>query len=237
MNRRLVAIAAAALTAMGALTSCVDPPPTKPPEVAPAPAPVSGEDALSALFRQTRAYTVRIRVVKCDNAGTGTGFAIDKRTIVTNRHVVDGSLGIEVETWDGRSLAVASTEEAVGPDLAIVHLAQDAPAVAPKLSTRDPKVQTPLHVIGYPEGHTPRENNGVVVRYVGKSPLDPSGTVMQMSGDVEPGNSGSPIVDNAGTVVGVAYAYELATGWVTAVPVSRLRPLLRGQGLMPVTGC
>ena len=228
---------AAVIVATLALTSCVNPPPTQPPVVAPAPATITAADAQQDLFRQVRAFTVRVRALKCGEVDTGTGWAVGKRTIVTNRHVVEGAQRLEISTWDGQSLAVASAEEATGPDLALIQLAQDAYAVAPRVAKTNPKIETPLHVIGYPEGRVPHENNGSVQRYLNKSPLDPSGTVMQMSGDVEPGNSGSPVVDDHGTVVAVVYAYEFSTGWDTTEPVSRLLPVLRGDGLTPVVPC
>jgi S1-C subfamily serine protease len=226
-------IAVAALT----LASCVNPPPTQPPVVAPAPATITAVDAQQDLFRNTRAFTVRVRALKCGDVFTGTGWAVNKRTIVTNRHVVEGAQRLEISTWDGQTLAVASAEQATGPDLALIHLAQDAYAVAPRVAKVNPKTATPLHMIGYPEGRLPHENNGSVQRYLDKPPGEPSGTVMQMSGDVEPGNSGSPIVDDSGTVVAVVFAHELSTGWDTAEPVSRLWPVLRGQGLTPVVSC
>jgi S1-C subfamily serine protease len=241
--KRHLSIAAAAVVALATLAGCVDPPPTKAPEVVPVPAQVGGESALSTLFRSVRAYTVRIRTTQCDEVVTGTGWAYDKRTIITNRHVVETGSRIEVETWDGDSLAVASVQQATGPDLAIIHLAQDAPAVAPRIATKDPKVGTRVHAIGYALGKAQHMNNGVVVKYTKNSDIDPyasvdrSGTVMQMSGNIEPGNSGSPIVDDHGTVVAIVFEYELRTGWDTAQPVSRLRPLLKGNGLAPVVPC
>jgi S1-C subfamily serine protease len=231
-------IGGAALFAVAlVLTSCVNPPPTQPPDVAPAPATITANDAQQDLYRHTRAFTVRIRVLTCGNVLLGTGWAVNKRTIVTNRHVVAGADRIEVETWDGQSLAVASAEQATGPDLALIHLAQDAYAVAPRVAKTNPKLLTPLHVVGYPLGNAPHENNGSVQTYENTPLLDPSGTVMQMSGDVEHGNSGSPIVDNSGTVVAVVFAFQPSTGWDTAEPVSRLWPVLRGQGLTPVVPC
>jgi S1-C subfamily serine protease len=220
-----------------ALAGCVNPPPSSPPVALKTPAPVGAEDAKQQLFRSVRAYTVRVRSVRCGEAGTGTGFAIDRRTIVTNRHVVETSRRLEVETWDGRSLAVASVEQAVGPDLGIVHLAEDAPVIAPGLARHDPKVDEKLHFVGYPEGRVPVMNNGVVVGFPNDKGFDPSGKVMQMSGNAHPGNSGSPIVDGTGHIAGVVFAYEFATGWTIGVPVSRLRALLHGGARGAVVPC
>jgi S1-C subfamily serine protease len=223
--------------AVAALAGCVDPPPSSPPVALKTPTQVGTEDAKEQLFRSVRAYTVRVRSVRCGEAGTGTGFAIDRRTIVTNRHVVETSRQVEVETWDGQSLAVASVEQAVGPDLAIVHLAQDAPAVGPTVAKHNAKVDATLHFVGYPEGGVPRMSNGVVVGYPTDKRFDVLGKVMEMSGNAIPGNSGSPIVDGSGNIVGVVFAYEFATGWTMGIPASRLRALLHGGARTPIVPC
>jgi S1-C subfamily serine protease len=236
MNRRPFAFAAGVLFVL-ALAGCVNPPPPSPPDVPARPADVSPENSNTARLAAVRAYTVRIRNLVCGNIDVGTGWAVNRRTIVTNRHVVAGSHRIEVETFDGKPLAVASVEQAVGPDLALIHLAQDAPAVAPGLAAGNPKIETPVHLIGYPGGLTARQYSGVVLQYVSKDYLDPSGPVMEMSGNAFPGNSGSPVVNNADRVVGVTYAYQPSSGYIIAEPLSRLRPVLHGSGLTPVVPC
>jgi S1-C subfamily serine protease len=185
--------------------------------------------------RSIRAYTVRVRSVRCDEGGTGTGFLIDPRTVVTNRHVVETSRRVEVSTWDGDELPVASVEQATGPDLAIIHLAADYNAVAaPKLAAKNAKVGTKLYIVGYPEGRAPRGTTGVVTRYGKKGELDVPFPFGEMSGNIFPGNSGSPVVDKLGRVVGVAFALELQNGWVGMVPVSELHALLDGGARVPV---
>jgi S1-C subfamily serine protease len=220
-----------------ALAGCVDPPPPSAPVTGAAPSAIGKEAPDEALFRSVRAYTVRLMKVGCDGVFAGSGIVVDRRTVVTNRHVVEGAQRVEVTTWDGDSLAVASVEQATGPDLAIVHLAQDAPTVAPGLAPHDPAVDQHLHLVGYADGKAPRMNNGVVERYLNDKQFDPSGRVVEMSGNVIPGNSGGPIVDDHGRIAGVVFGWEYRTGWVVGVPVARLRVLLHGVGRTPVVPC
>jgi S1-C subfamily serine protease len=231
-GRALTALAVGA--ALAALAGCVEPPPSSTPSAPSPPAAVGVESAQQRLERSVRGYTLRLRNLRCDGVVIGSGFAIDRRTVITNRHVVEQGRRLEVETWDGQPLAVASVEQATGPDLGIVHLAQDAPEVAPKLAPHDPKVDTKLHLVGYPEGHEQHVNNGVVVRYLNEARFDASGKIMEMSGNAIPGNSGGPIVDDQGRISGVVFAYEGATGWIMGVPLSRLRTLLHGGARTPV---
>lgn len=215
--------------------ACVSAPPSTPPTALPTPARVSAESVRERMERSIRAYTVRVRSVRCGEGATGTGFLIDRRTIITNRHVVETSRRVEVSTWDGDELPVVSVEQATVPDLALIHLAADFTAAAPpKLATHDAKVGTKLYIVGYPEGRAPRGTTGVVTKYRKKGELGEPFPFGEMSGNVFPGNSGSPVVDELGRVVGVAFALELQNGWVGMVPVSELHALLDGGARVPV---
>ena len=92
-------------------TACVPPPTGEVAEAAP-PTPVEA----------ARESVVRIRNVGACGVGIGTGFVIDGNRIVTNRHVVTGARRLEVETWDGRPVAIGDAREGVDTDLGIIEL-------------------------------------------------------------------------------------------------------------------
>ena len=63
------------------------------------------------------------------------------------------------------------------------------------------------------------------------------GQVLRLSARVEHGNSGGPVLDRYGKVVGVVYAIEVATGFGLAIPVDTLRSLARTGGFEAVPPC
>ena len=104
MNLRALT-AVAACTALCVLAGCVEPPPSSAPSPPAPPAAVGVESAQQRLEQSVRGYTLRLRNLRCDDVVIGSGFAIDRRTVITNRHVVEQGRRLEVETWDGQPLA------------------------------------------------------------------------------------------------------------------------------------
>ncbi len=105
---------------------------------------------------------VRIRNVRCDGLSTGSGFAVDSRTLITNKHVVDSSRSLQLLTYDGRDIAAQTASVAGLADLAIVRTAEDLPS-APTLAAADPAPGDAVTVVGYPEGGRLTVTQGSVI--------------------------------------------------------------------------
>ncbi|NYI41734.1 S1C family serine protease [Demequina lutea] len=237
---RVLALAATAalVAACGVLPASPSPLPSDyvpatPSEVA-APQGNLSPDGFSAAQRMT----VRVRNVGCDspNTGTafviktGTGFAVDAHTLVTNRHVIEGSKELQVTTYDGRTIAVTAASATAVADLAIITTEQSIGGFA-VLAQSDPVEGDAITVIGYPLGGKPTTVTGVVLGSVA-DPLGASlGTVMVTTAPVEPGSSGSPVLNEKGEVVGVIYAKN-ESNQSFMVPVSLLRTLIAEDQLL-----
>lgn len=132
------------LAGLLALTACVAPPS--------GPLPGAGDDGPDPVTL-ARTSVVRIRAIGACGVGVGTGFVIPGRRIVTNRHVVEGSRRVEVETWDGRPIAVGSVRQGRATDLAVIDLRPQGARRAPELTLAEEAAPlgTRLTALGYAE--------------------------------------------------------------------------------------
>ena len=148
-----------------------------------------------------------------EDAVWGSGFFYTNRRIVTNYHVVDGLKNLTVTLHDGRSYPAEVFAVDRGIDLAILEV-QGTTAPATLTFARTDQVlagQTAI-VLGSPFGKRNLVSLGIVA---GSGPFDYVG---QLGGDdvgieipeiyytdarVEPGNSGGPLLDGQGRVIGI----------------------------------
>lgn len=187
-------------------------------------------------FDAAQRMAVRIRNVGCGELSTGSGFAVDATTLITNRHVVSGSADLQVSTYDGRDVEVTAASTAALADLAVVRTAAPLPS-APELAPQDPATGDEVTVVGYPLGRALTLTRGQVLGAT-TDPLNENlGEVLVTDAPVEPGSSGSAVLDTAGRVVGVVYAKN-ASGQSFIVPVSTLVELLGDTAAFtPAPGC
>ncbi|WP_125775331.1 S1 family peptidase [Antribacter gilvus] len=243
MRRRLGAALAAATLACtvtagcGVLPELPDPVPL---DIVPTLAPsLSAEDSANLSpdgFDAVQRMAVRIRNVGCTSLSTGSGFAVDEYTLITNKHVVADSDQLQVSTYDGRDIAVGTAATAALADLAVVRTRDPLPSY-PELAGGDPVAGDPVTVVGYPEGGALTVTTGTVIG-TAHDPLNANlGEVLVTDAPVEPGSSGSAALDQAGRVIGVVYA-KTADGQSLLVPLSTLQQMLADDAAFtPVTEC
>lgn len=134
--------------------------------------------------------------------GYGTGFVVTEAgDVLTNRHVVEGCTSLSI---DGAP-AVVLAEDATF-DLALLQ-AEGLSDVAPATFAQDPaRLNSDVTVAGYPLPDLLGGLNitrGAVTSLKG---IGGDGINMQISAPVQPGNSGGPVINAAGQVVGVVVA-------------------------------
>jgi S1-C subfamily serine protease len=154
-------------------------------------------------------------------AGSGVVIAPDGY-ILTNAHVVDGAAGIEVTFPDGRTMEARPVGGDRSTDLAVVRVsASGLPNV--KMGEDDSLLRGQLVVaIGNPLGFESTVSAGVVSA-TGRSLRGYDGrlveNLVQHTAPLNPGNSGGPLVDFRGHLVGVNTAIiAFAQGMSFAIP-------------------
>ena len=168
--------------------------------------------------------------------GSGSGFVIDREGfILTNQHVIEGAERITVTMSDGRSFRgqVVGTDPAI--DVALLRIQADGNLPEAPLGNSDSlRVGEWVCAIGNPLGYVHSVTVGVV-SFVGRKLFDASlDDYIQTDAAINFGNSGGPLINSAGEVVGINSAISSrASNIGFAVPINQaiaVLPQLKAHG-------
>jgi len=164
--------------------------------------------------------------------GVGTGVVIvDSGVILTNLHVVDGATSIKVTFFDG--LESVATIKSLQPenDLAVLQ-AQKIPddlVAATMRSTADLQSGDEVVAVGFPFGIGPSVSSGVVsgLKRSFRSPegKQPMSNLIQFDAAANPGNSGGPLINTEGEVLGIVTAILNPTQQRTFIGIAFAVPI------------
>jgi S1-C subfamily serine protease len=188
-----------------------------------------GEKSTIGLFRQASPSVVHITAITVQRdlftlnviqipEGTGSGVVWDTNgNVITNFHVIQNADAAQVtladqSNWKARVVGVAPDK-----DLAVLRI--DAPATRlrpiPIGTSRDLQVGQGVFAIGNPFGLDQTLTTGVIsalgreIESVTRRPIQ---GVIQTDAAVNPGNSGGPLLDSAGRLIGVNAAIYSPSG-------------------------
>ena len=212
---RRVSVPALALLASSAVT-----------RVAHADGPSCATDWTGAVYGQVRPAVVRI---VASNAETGTGFFFqDACHVATALHVVEAGRSLRIVLASGAVLAGEVVAVDSQHDLALVAASPCAPGVVPLRVAAPPAIGAPVMAVGNPFV-VPRDDPGPFHGLLAWSAT--TGIVSQRNDNfvqsdaaTNPGNSGGPLVDCHGDVVGIVdrggapgIGFSVASAWLTAL--------------------
>lgn len=138
--------------------------------------------------------------------GIGTGFFVSRDgMLVTNRHVVGNCDAVSVSTTSGETAAAQLESVDVRRDLALLHV--DLTPTRTARIVPGGAWSGSVALVGYPDqGIPPIKPLLTEGRVIGTEQLTPDLKVIKIAADVRPGNSGGPLLDQRGNVVGVVFA-------------------------------
>lgn len=157
------------------------------------------------------------------SSGSGSGFYLkDKGVVVTNCHVILGYRDVALE--DHKQSRYLAKVVFVNKEADVAFLKPEIPFETPLVELadiKDLKSRDKVFVLGFPFGMPYTETTGIVS--APRQLMDGS-YYIQTDAAVNPGNSGGPVVDESGKVVGITTSkFTQADNMGFAVPVDILR--------------
>ena len=166
----------------------------------------------------------------------GSGFVIDKAGhIVTNYHVIKGAQKVQVAFSGQDQVAATIVGSDASTDTAVLKVDQKARALTPLPlgNSDDVTVGDPVYAIGNPFGFTRTLTSGLVSAV--QRQIEAPNTLeidhaIQTDAAINHGNSGGPLIDQAGQVIGVTSQISTGTtgqqgnlGIGFAIPINTVR--------------
>jgi S1-C subfamily serine protease len=193
--------------------------------------------------------TAFVQVVTSEGRATGSGFCIDRSGLfITNAHVVEGAADGQGQVWlvvdigrkSQRRLRSRVLKADPAFDLALLRVDGGGDLTSLELGEDDSLIETtPVITFGFPFGEKLKvgeeaypEITVIASRITSLRQAKGRLEFIQVDNQLNPGNSGGPVLDETGRLIGVAVATVRGAGINLAISVGRLSEFLRAPILV-----
>ncbi|MDP9051046.1 MAG: trypsin-like peptidase domain-containing protein [Acidobacteriota bacterium] len=167
--------------------------------------------------------------------GQGSGFVLNKQgLILTNNHVIENGQKVEVTLYDTHKYKAQVVTVDRGHDLALLKI--DAPNLVPATladTSTGLTVGQRVYAIGNPFGLSGTMTRGIIsaIRSVRGPESNPIEDAIQTDASVNPGNSGGPLLNSRGEVIGIttmiaSNGADQSSGIGFAIPINTAKAVL-----------
>ncbi|RBP41464.1 trypsin-like peptidase [Roseimicrobium gellanilyticum] len=176
------------------------------------------EDDAGDFAGRARAATVIIFSLSNDSVGQGSGFFIAPGILLTNRHVVEDGERLRVRMPDRSFVAAELIRASTTADVALLRIELTNHPILKLSSSQEVKVGSNICAVGFPESFLLLESSGEFDKMEALKRLDSTSTYGRIGGrmtfdstkcfhvdlNINHGNSGGPVVNTSGDVVGIS---------------------------------
>ena len=187
------------------------------------------------LVKRIEKSVVRIIVKSDQGASIGSGFVIDSDgSIMTNYHVIEGANSAEVEFENGDKAAVIGfTTIDTERDIAIIRIEKDPATLhGVRVANTLPEKGEKVAAFGAPRGLSFTASDGIIsaIRATPDFSAREKGIYLQTTTPISPGNSGGPLVNMFGEIVGVNSFKMEGENLNFAVSATDIRDVIANRG-------
>lgn len=194
------------------------------------------DDDLADVIERAERSVIRFDVKSARDSWLGSGFVIESSgVIMTNHHVLAGATSAKVTFQDGKSYDVVGTKLLdASQDVAVVKVnAVDLPVL--ELADSLPRKGDVAIALGAPHGLSFSASQGIIsaIRDLSAEANEKeiiAGTLLQTTAPISPGNSGGPLINSSGQVVGMnTLVFTVGQNLNFAIPATRLTAAVSQQ--------
>ena len=166
--------------------------------------------------------------------GQGSGFVLDKQgLILTNNHVIDNAQRVEVQLSDKHKYKAAVIGIDKNHDLALLKISAPNLVPATLADSSGLMVGQRVYAIGNPFGLNGTMTRGIIssIRSIRGPQNNPIEDAIQTDAAVNPGNSGGPLLNSKGDVIGIttliaSNGADQSSGIGFAIPINTAKAVL-----------